>query len=1058
MKRGVAAKMIRATLTIGLATVMASGAVALVSTYRLASEKADSADLRVLQSADAQIESAFGSAIVQLEEVASTAASGALTTADLERAVRESRTLDYLILADGDGTVAMSYPATTTTDVARILAFGSSRSGTSAFIRDARSGSWWAGRALATPEGRSGVVLGRIDAGFVRELVEGLSKESPGTSIFVFEDGDLVGAAGPHRDRTGEAAVAEMDDESARARVVLPDGDTLEGHFEDVYGSGGINWRVLAVETRERVIADVLTAVMPFLLVLLVGGVTAVVTAWLVSRQVTRPLHELERVARTAASGAFVKTIPVSDDDEIGRVAEAFNAVALRLNSLNDLSQLMATASRLDQALDATLSAMGHIVGPGASAVFLLDRHGAVLEVARTRGLEFTRVRPILVDGGGWIAEALGHSVAQVHHGLPDAVAEQIPGLIGRHNGVLCSPLIVGHEALGVVAVLLDPGAELSAAQLEMARTFSSQAAIAVNTSRLFIEESDSRRMAEALRSVAEVLSRPEGLLAALDSAERVIAGAYGARDARVVFDDPAALGLAESDPRRGADLYRRAYAMLADHTRATVVSCLEDDSRARAALFDDPCSVLTPIAAESGHGAILVIGFDGEGAAQEALESSRAFADEIALALENAYLYERALSRAENLENIFRISQAVGSSLQVNIVLNRVLDVVQKILQADAAVLWAFDRKRRSLGTAMLRGTAPREALTMEITPGEDLPGRVFSSRRLVSLGELDEEMDGFAGAAAGEGLRSLIAVPLLARGRAMGVLAVLASKPRAFTEEDSNLLQTFGMQAALAIDTAATYSREHEVASILQSSVVPDALVSIDGIDAGSVYEPAGPDVEIGGDYYDMFRSDDGAVWFAMADVCGKGVQAATKTSMIKYTVRALVAAGQNPDQIMSEVNRIVTDAGDPSDIVTLWLGRYNREESMLEWANGGHPPSLLVRKDGRCDRLGPTGPLLGALREAPYTLGKTSFGIGDRIVLYTDGVTEARLGNTFFGEERVLGFLEVSSTPMEFAQGLLDAVRAFVRDDLRDDVAILVIDSVDANKTRGDEETGA
>lgn len=1046
--------MIRATLTIGLTTVFASGAVALLSTYRLASEKAENADLRTLQSLDASIEEGLGTGVLQLEEVASAAASDTLTADDVGRVVRDAEAIDSIVVADDTGRVVMSSPATSAITVAGLGAFRASTSGSSAFIRDP-NGEWWVGRTIADSQGDRGVVLGRMDATFVDRFVERVSAALPGLSVFVFEAGRPVAASGPLVRQASSIDIADLDAATGRAKVVLADGRSMNGHYEDISGRGGIGWRVVAVEARDRVFADVATAVTPFFLVLFIGGATAVFTAWLVSRKLTRPLHELERVARSAASGAFVKTIPVGEDDEIGRVSEAFNAVALRLNSLNDLSQLMATASRLDQALDATLSAMSHIVGPGASAVFLLDKRGTVLQVARTRGLDLTRVRPLPVDSGGWIVETLGHSTAQVHHGLPDDVSEQIPGLLGRHNGVLCSPLIVGHEALGVVVVLLDPGAELSEAQLEMARTFSSQAAIAVNTSRLFIEESDSRRMAEALRSVAEALSRPEGLAAALDLAERVIAKAYGAQEARVAFGDPAALGLADEDPRRGAELYRRAAALLPEIGRASVLTCEQLGSEHRAPLLDNPCSVLTPIVAESGHGAILIIGFESEEEAADALDSSRAFADEIGLALENAYLYERALSRAENLENIFRISQAVGSSLQVNIVLNRVLDVVQKILQADAAVLWAFDRKRRSLGTAMLRGAAPREALSMEIVPGEDLPGRVFSSRRLVSLGDLDEQMDGFAGAAAAEGLRSLIAVPLLARGRAVGVLAVLASKPNSFTEEDTNLLQTFGMQAALAIDTAATYSREHEVATILQKSVVPDALVLLDGIDAGSVYEPAGPDVEIGGDYYDLFRSEDGAVWFAMADVCGKGVQAATKTSMIKYTVRALVAAGQDPARIMAEVNRIVTDAGDPSDIVTLWLGRYRQGASVLEWANGGHPASLLVRVDGGCDRLGPTGPLLGALRDAEYTQGSTGFCAGDRIVLYTDGVTEARLGNSFFGEERVLGFLEISSTPQEFAQGLLDAVKAFVRDELRDDVAILVIDATESTVAQKVEE---
>ena len=79
--------------------------------------------------------------------------------------------------------------------------------------------------------------------------------------------------------------------------------------------------------------------------------------------------------------------------------------------------------------------------------------------------------------------------------------------------------------------------------------------------------------------------------------------------------------------------------------------------------------------------------------------------------------------------------------------------------------------------------------------------------------------------------------------------------------------------------------YSREHDVASILQQSILPEELPEYPEIEASSVYQPAGADADIGGDYYDLFRSPYGAIWFAIADVCGKGVTAATKTSMIKY-----------------------------------------------------------------------------------------------------------------------------------------------------------------------------
>jgi sigma-B regulation protein RsbU (phosphoserine phosphatase) len=237
--------------------------------------------------------------------------------------------------------------------------------------------------------------------------------------------------------------------------------------------------------------------------------------------------------------------------------------------------------------------------------------------------------------------------------------------------------------------------------------------------------------------------------------------------------------------------------------------------------------------------------------------------------------------------------------------------------------------------------------------------------------------------------------------------------------------------------------YSREHDVASILQASILPGDLPEYDEIEAASAYEPAGADVEIGGDYYDLFRSVNGSIWFAIADVCGKGVVAATKTSMIKYSVRSLVTAGLSPANVLGEVNRMVVGTGEASDIVTLWVGRYDPPTGELSWSSGGHPPAALLRPDAsKVEWLAPTGPLLGAMSDVAYGEETVTLAAGDVVLLYTDGVTEARNGNVFFGEDRVRDSVVAGGTPREIIRRLLTAVRRFGRGDLRDDVALLAI----------------
>jgi serine phosphatase RsbU (regulator of sigma subunit) len=296
--------------------------------------------------------------------------------------------------------------------------------------------------------------------------------------------------------------------------------------------------------------------------------------------------------------------------------------------------------------------------------------------------------------------------------------------------------------------------------------------------------------------------------------------------------------------------------------------------------------------------------------------------------------------------------------------------------------------------------------------------------------------------------GFESMLAVPLLARGRSVGVLTVFSEEPDAFDEEDMELLQTFAAQASLAIDTARLYGREHRVATVLQASIVPERLPKLPGIDAASVYRPAGVEAEIGGDYYDLFPAPDGRLVLVIADVVGKGVVAATKTSMVRYALRGMVAAGLGPSDALASLNRLVCEAGDAGDIVTVCLCYLDVSRSQISWSNAGHPPALVLPAgDHRLERLAPTGPVLGGIDGAQYREKRVSFPPGSVVLLYTDGVTEARRGELFYGEGRVRRALRAGGSAGDVARRLMSSVDRFAEHGLRDDAAVLAVRSDDS-----------
>jgi len=1051
---GLAARIVRVTLAVGILTVVSAGTVALVSTFRLAAEKAQGRGLMGAQDVEDGVEARLRDVQVALDRVTQEAATTTDTVAaklQIESILGESDHLleeAYIAETDGEVLAALSGEAKLR-DVSSLQAFGVVRAGHTGFFSlhadDASAHQLWFGRTSLTARGRPVVTLARIDTAFLRQVIDSVADQAPERAVSILEGNLVIRNAARQPDLDLTTAQWRPQNESSGSVVLsTTSGKLMDGQYNDIQGMVGITWRVMIVEPMELAVQDTLRAVAPSVGVLLAGGLVGILAAWGLSQRVVRPLRELERAARSAAAGSYVGSLSTDSDDEIGRVAEAFNAVALRLNALHDLAQLLASASKLDQVLDRILSAMEHLVGPGAAAIYLLDATGENLEPAQTRGFDLANATAVPVVHGAWLAEALYSDGAVETEDRPEAIATALPGLTGTHTAVLAAPLIAGNEPLGVVAVLRDSGRAVSDAEREMVRTFSAQAALAVRHSRLFEEEIRSRRIAEALKSVAEELVRPEGLEVALRNVEAIVRDVLGASFASVVVVDRRILGLSPEAGRvHDSDVLAAGLRVLSRGDGDAASLTLGADPSVDAILreFDATQLLVVPIALDTEHGAILVAALTGHVTGQETLSVAQALADEVALALDNAFFYERAVKRAANLETIFRISQAVGSSLQVKVVLNRVLDVVQKILSADAVALLSYDERKRALTTAMARGLVPPSVLHLEARPGEDVPGRVFATGEPVAIRDLHVGMDGIAGAAAGSDLGSMLAVPLLARGRSIGVLMVFSAQRGAFSEEDLSVLQTFAAQASLALDTARLYSREHEVASVLQQSILPDALPDFPEIETDTVYQPAGSESEIGGDYYDVFRARDGTIWVAIADVCGKGVLAATKTSMIKYTIRAFVAAGLSPGRVVAEVNRMTTEAGDPSDIVTLWLGRYDAQQNSLAWANGGHPAGLVRRQDGSIEPLGATGPLLGALIDAKYDEETTQLWPNDRVLLYTDGVTEARQGNRFFGEERVQAVLSASTN--EAAHTLLRVVREFVDGDLRDDIAVLVLD---------------
>jgi sigma-B regulation protein RsbU (phosphoserine phosphatase) len=200
------------------------------------------------------------------------------------------------------------------------------------------------------------------------------------------------------------------------------------------------------------------------------------------------------------------------------------------------------------------------------------------------------------------------------------------------------------------------------------------------------------------------------------------------------------------------------------------------------------------------------------------------------------------------------------------------------------------------------------------------------------------------------------------------------------------------------------AKQQREFEEARLIQRGLLPTAMPQTSAVQLASSWQPANG---VGGDCFDALTFPGGAVGLVIADVAGKGVPAALLMSNLQAAVRAFAQDGTAPSAVTASVNRLLCRNMASGRFVTFCYVRLDVATGRLTFANAGHNPPLLVHADGRIDTLAPGGTVLGVFAESTYEQGAFPIARGDRLVLYTDGITEGRnAAGDEFGEERLAG----------------------------------------------------
>jgi PAS domain S-box-containing protein len=306
--------------------------------------------------------------------------------------------------------------------------------------------------------------------------------------------------------------------------------------------------------------------------------------------------------------------------------------------------------------------------------------------------------------------------------------------------------------------------------------------------------------------------------------------------------------------------------------------------------------------------------------------------------------------------------------------------------------------------------------------------------------------------------GFQSSLSVPLIARGRTIGVLTLISTNPDIrYAEPDVRLAEEIARRAAVRIDNARLYDERDHTARVLQRSLLPPDLPPIPHVDLAARYLPLGEGNEVGGDFYDVFDGGDGSWVAVVGDVCGKGPEAAAVMGLVRHTLRALARFQRRPSRLLQELNGSLLEQSVNERFCTVCYLRLrpSADHVRITLCSAGHPLPLVLRHDGTVTSVGQPGQLLGVFPEVSLVDSVIDLRLGDALVIYTDGAIEQRgmdpvtgrrrLADAVSGEERLRGAVAASigcdaeATAARIEEALHSARGASPP---IDDVALLVI----------------
>ena len=411
-----------------------------------------------------------------------------------------------------------------------------------------------------------------------------------------------------------------------------------------------------------------------------------------------------------------------------------------------------------------------------------------------------------------------------------------------------------------------------------------------------------------------------------------------------------------------------------------------------------------------------------------------------------------RLAAQKAQLRDLATMGAVITSIHEIDAVLSVVMDMAIRLVDGEVGMIMLDDDT--DLRMKVSWGVKEEFVRSLMYEEEIDLATYCFRTRETVVLSDLDIVSD------QGISLQSVIAAPINLSDRCLGVMIIINKTTGGnYTDEDRETLEMLLNFVAVAVENSRMLKerlkqqkmrQEMAIAKQIQETLLPDGLQSIEGAEIGAIYYPAR---EVGGDFYDVIKIDETKFLVVLGDVSNKGVPAAMVMSALSGIMKAVLK--DQPDIRVSDLaitlnNVMVHDIIKEREMfVTMFFCKFNLAEGVLTYCNAGHLPGLFWDSERQgIDELPEGGPIVGQFADIEYRQGERKMGTGDRLLLFTDGLTEAAdAEGKMFGRERVEQVLtaEIGLSPMEFCSRVKEWVDRFAEgaaEDTQDDFTILQI----------------